>query len=123
MTRNNSQRGLTLIETLVALAIMGLTTAAILVLIGQNTRFMISAEERAYASIAVDNLMVESLALNASIEIGEETGPVSVGGREWSYLRRIEQSGVDGLLVIEIDIRNSDNGQVLASATSLRREP
>ncbi len=119
--RDRQQRGITLVETLVALAIMGLTTAATLSLIGQNTRYIADAEDRAFASIAVDNLMVESLALS-SIELGDETGPVTVGDRTWTFTRRIEESPVDGLLVVEIDIAR-DSGQVVASATSLRREP
>ena len=37
--RRAGQHGITLVETLVALAVMGLVTVAILILIGQNTRF------------------------------------------------------------------------------------
>ena len=116
-----SERGLTLVETLVALAIMGLTAASILTLIGQNTRFIISAEEKTFASVAADNLMVEALAL-ATLDRGEETGDIEINGRRYSFVRRVEDSTAEELAVVEIEVRSADGAQVLASATSLRRE-
>ena len=120
MQSARKQRGITLIETLVALAIMGLTTAAILVLIGQSTRFAAQARERTYASIAADNLMVEALTLSGPVETGVAEGDVSAGDREWRYRKIVTETGVDALFRIDIDVV-SDNGQVLASAQTLRK--
>ena len=121
----NKQRGVTLVETLVALAIMGLVTTSILILIGQNTRFAASAQERTIASIAVDNLMVETLALSGAIETGEETGEVTVGARKWRYRRIVTESGVSNLFRIDIQVfsetAENNTEQVIARATTLRK--
>lgn len=112
------QTGVTLVETLIALAIMGLTAASTIALIGQNTQFMFSAEERLMASIAADNIMVETLSAE-NLEAGEEAGDVTLSGRIFAYTRSIEISPFDGLLIVEIDVVRPPSSQVLASATTL----
>ena len=120
MNKVEKQRGITLIETLVALAIMGLTTAATLVLVGQNTRFAAQANERAYASIAADNLMVEALALTGPIETGVEEGAIVVADRNYNFTKTIVETGVSQLIRIDIEI-SSPSGQALSRAQTLRR--
>lgn len=112
------QQGLTLIETLVALAIMGLTTTAILVLVGQNTRFAAQASDRAYASIAVDNLMVEALAISGPIDDVDVEGAVVVADRQWRYRKTVSETPVAGLVRVDIQVLGAGD-QVLASAQTL----
>jgi len=119
----DAQRGLTLIETLVALVIMAVAASSILVLIGQNTRFLAASQERAYASIAADNVMVETLASTARIEVGVEQGKIIIDNRELRFRRTIIASTVAGLFRVDIEILNADTEQVIASATTLRRAP
>lgn len=120
-TARESQKGVTLVETLVALAIMGLVIGALLVLLGQNTRFASSMRERAMASIAADNLMVEAMVLEEATEIGESEGDVTVGGQTLHYRRAIIETGVDDIVRIEIDILAPISGQRLGHAVSMRR--
>ena len=118
MGRNKKQRGLTLVETLVALAIMGLTTTAILVLVGQNTRFAAQASDRAYASIAADNLMIEALALSGPIDDVAVEGVIEIADREWRYRKTISETPVGNLLHVDIEVLGQGD-QVLASAQTL----
>ncbi len=116
----NSERGVTLVETLVALAIMGLVTVSILVLVGQNTRFIASAQDRTYASIAADNLMVQALADRRPLETGEELGDIEIAGRGWRYRRVVTETGIDGVYRLDIQILDGNEQQVLANATTLK---
>lgn len=114
------QCGVTLVETLVALAVMGFVIAGLLVLVGQNTRFAAAMQERIFASVAADNLMVEAMILNSALELGETDGQISVGDRQWAYRRSIVETGVEGVIRIEIEVLPAGGEQVLAHAASLR---
>ncbi len=122
MSKGFGQRGITLVETLVALAIMGLTTAATLVLVGQNTRFAAQAMERTYASIAVDNLMVEALAQPGPVETGVEEGATIIAEREFNFSKTISDTSVENIVRIEIEV-SSQSGQALSRAQTLRWLP
>ena len=117
--KRKSQQGVTLVETLVALAVMGLVTGSVLALIAQNTRFAAAARDRTYAAVAADNIMVRELALSGPIELGERFGETEVAGRGWAYRVTIVESGVEGMFRIDVDI--FDGEQVIASAVTLRR--
>jgi general secretion pathway protein I len=118
--KRHKQSGVTLVETLVALAVIGFVIAGLLVLVGQNTRFAAAMEERTYASVAADNLMVEAMTLTSALELGETGGEITVGERQWSYRRSIVETGVEDVIRIEIDVLPVGSEQVLAHATSLR---
>lgn len=115
------QRGVTLVETLVALAVMGFVIAGLLALVGQNTRFAAVMEDRTYASIAADNLMVEAMTLKSATEKGDTNGQIMIGERVWSYRRSVTETPVENIVRIDIEITPVGGEQVLASATALRR--
>lgn len=115
------QKGVTLVETLVALAVMGLVTGSILALVAQNTRFAAAARDRTYASIAADNLMVRELASSGPVELGERFGETDLAGRLWPYRITVIDSGVENIFRVDVDILDDSGEQVLASAVTLRR--
>ncbi|MEZ5893090.1 MAG: type II secretion system minor pseudopilin GspI [Parvularculaceae bacterium] len=116
-----SQHGFTLIETLVALAVMGFIVTALLTLIAQNTRFALSMRDKEAASIAADNLMVEAMVLRAALETGDSGGDVEVGGRTFSWTRSIIETGVENVLRIDISVFDPQTEQMLAHTVSMRR--
>ncbi len=120
MSNRGKQRGVTLVETLVALAVMGLIIGALLVLIGQNSRFAASMRDKTMAQIAADNLMVEAMVLSSALETGETEGEIEVGEQPLRFKRIIGETGVENVLRIDITI-SAENGQTLARATSMRR--
>lgn len=120
MSRRSKQRGVTLVETLVALAVMGLIIGALLVLVGQNSRFAAAMRDKTMAQIAADNLMVEAMVLTSALEAGETEGEVNVGGAVMRYTRTVADAGVGDVLRIDIQVA-AENGQTLARAVSMRR--
>lgn len=117
----NSQRGVTLVETLVALAVMGFVVGAQLVMIGQNTRFSTAMRDKTMAQIAVDNLMVEALLHSAALQTGETQGDIDVDGATMRYRRLIVETGVNDVLRIDIIVSDLENDQALAQAVAMRR--
>ena len=117
----HKQQGVTLVETLVALAVMGLVIGSVLAMVAQNTRFAGAARERTHAAIAADNIMVREMVLSGPIEIGERFGDTDLAGRSWPYRITVIESGVENIFRVDVDILDPSGEQVLASAVTLRR--
>src|SRR5262245_7652426 len=120
--RAREQAGLTLVEVLVALAILGLVTASIIGLITQNTRLLSSTEDRLVAGILVDNEMTEFLARAQPLELGDKTREAELGGRAWLVESHVIDAGVKGVVRIEISVRDAQRKQVAATATTLKMQ-
>ncbi|MEO1137408.1 MAG: type II secretion system minor pseudopilin GspI [Pseudomonadota bacterium] len=123
MKAHKPQRGVTLVETLVALAVMGFVVSSLLVMISQNTRFSAAMRDKTHAQIAADNLMVEALILNEALEISETEGEIEISGAPMAYRRVVAETGVGGVLRIDITVTAPDKAQTLAQAVSMRRRP
>ena len=121
MRGRSGERGLTLVETLVALAILGAVAAAVLALISQNARFAAAAEDRVLAGMLVDNLMTEDLARLSPLERGESERNADFGERRWKIRKNIVDTGA-GLIRIEIKVLDPVGRQVQASAVTLKAE-
>lgn len=109
----------TLIEVLVALAVLGAIASSAIALIGQNTRYIASAEDRMLASIIADNAMVEALSLGV-IELGETQTPIDFAGGRWSATRIVADSGAAGLVQVEIAVTRAGGAQTLSRVMTLR---
>ena len=111
---------MTLIEVMVALAILGLVATGVLALVGQNSRFVVSAQDRMLASILADNIMVERLSTQQILEGGDESEEREFAGQIWSANETITAIEGAGMLRIDIEIRRSGSDQILASASTLK---
>lgn len=120
INQRQKARGMTLIEVMVALVILALVATSILSMIGQNARFIASAEDRLMASILADNILVERLATLAPLEEGEENYDLEFGGREWACREIVTEVPGVGLLRIDLSVSAKSTEQVLATVTTLK---
>lgn len=120
--RARDQRGLTLVETLIALAIMASVVTAIAALVGQTAQQYSRTEDIVLASVLADNLLIEELARPDAPSEGEDEGVVEFAGREWAFVRRVGAANRE-LVQVTIDVRRTDSVSVLATATTLRGPP
>ena len=118
--KRKSQRGMTLIEVLVAFAILAGVVVSVLALISQNTRFILSAEERLLASIAADNLLTMDLAASTPPGGGAAEGEIIVGSRTFLYSREAFEIG-ENAIQIEYAVRLPEHSQTLARSAALKR--
>ena len=79
------ERGFTLLEMLVALAIFSLAGLAIVRLQAVSARTAYDLRERTMAQIVARNIMVERLTDPQAPAFGSETGKVTNLGREWQW--------------------------------------
>jgi general secretion pathway protein I len=116
------ERGMTLVEVLVALAVLGVVAGAILALIGQNTRFIADAEEQALAGALADNLMIEALGRTTPLERGASEADHVFGRRAFRATTTIAETGSERLIRIDIAIAAAGSSQTLVRATTIKAE-
>lgn len=114
------QSGMTLIEVLVAFAILSGIALSVLTLVGQNAQYMLTAEEKLLASIAADNLLTNDLARLETPSAGESEGAVSVAERSFAFKRTVVEIGANAVL-IDYELSREGSAQTLARASALKR--
>lgn len=117
--RARDQRGLTLVETLVAMAILAAVAISAFALLSQGANFAANERDRLAASIVADNLMVEELLRAAAPNLGEQSGEIEFAGRafEWST---VVSDGGDELRRILLTVRLKGSPQTLARVESVK---
>jgi type II secretion system protein I len=116
---NKRQRGLTLVETLVALVILTMVAVAAFALLGQSASFAASERDRVIAGIAADNILITELARSGIPEVGETEEVFVLDGRNWAYKEIVREVG-DRALLITVSVRSEDSEQILATVASVR---
>lgn len=114
------QQGLTLIEVLVALAVLSSIVGSILVLMGQHARQAAAIEDRALARIAAENAMTAYVAAKRSGQPADISGETEIAGRSFLYEIDRGPAPLEGFEMVETEVRLGREGQVLAVLTTMR---
>ncbi|MEM9809647.1 MAG: type II secretion system minor pseudopilin GspI [Pseudomonadota bacterium] len=123
MPISKNQRGLTLIEVLVALAVLSLVAGSLLILMGQQVRQATIIEERMLARIVAENALSSYIAAR---QIGADTDPQGeedIDGRVFSFRIRRQDAPIEEYETVVVEVRLSRDGQVIASLETLQRAP
>jgi general secretion pathway protein I len=121
MSRNAD--GFTLLEMLVALAVLSLAVLALVNLAGENSRTGVVIEERVFAGVIADNRAVEALTSRVPPALGETEGTEKAAERVWRWTRRVTATPEPGVLRVDVAVMGSASDQVLGALTVFRGAP
>ena len=99
-----AERGFTLLEMLVALAVFSLAALALVRLQGVTLRTAADLDSKALGQIVARNLMVEVQTDPLPPSIGEADGDVTNGGRRWHWSRVVKPTDDRRLLQVDLTV-------------------
>ena len=100
-------RGFTLIEVLVALAIVALGMAGVLAALTSAADSTARLRDKSLGEwIALNQISTVRLTLSAPKE-GKSEEDIDYAGRKWHWRQRVEKTDVPGLLRITVDVRQA----------------
>ena len=111
------QAGLTLIEVLVAIAVLAGAVGAVMVLMATQARGAAALGDKAVARIVAENAMV-------AVVIGEETGRspsglTEIARREFAWSAARGPAPLPGMEILTVSVRLDDGTQELAGLSTL----
>lgn len=121
--RTRASEGFTLIEVLVALAIVALSLSAILASVSQQIRAAAAIQERSYANWVAQNKLTELRLTNELPEVGETDDEARFGEIDWALSTNISETGVENLLRVDVAVSYADSGALVRTVTGFIGEP
>lgn len=103
--RPECARGFTLLEVLVALAVLALAMAALVRTASQEARSLADERERTLAQWVAANAIAETRLSTPLPSSGQRSGEVEMGGRRWRWDLTISLATDDGIRRLDVAVR------------------
>lgn len=104
-------RGFTLIEVVVALAIVAIGMLAVFKTIGDTASNVAYLRDRSFASWIADNRITEMRLSGEMPSVDETEGDVEFAGRRWFWTTKVSQTQVEGLRRIDVSVRREEDAE------------
>jgi general secretion pathway protein I len=116
-------RGFTLVEVLVALAVLAIALTAVYRGFGQDVDLSAALRDRTLALWIAQNRLALHQAERAWPEMDTTEGEAELGGRRWRWRERVSASPEAELRRLEIEILPGTGDEVLARLVGFLRRP
>ena len=120
-----NSRGFTLLEILIALAVLALAMGAVIKSTSDYTGSHAYLHTRTMATWVARNVMIEFRVGSEWPAVGERKGTSDMGRQEWRWLARISQTDEADLrrLDVEVMLVDSDSDTPLTTLSGFLRRP
>ncbi|HEX6929957.1 MAG TPA: type II secretion system minor pseudopilin GspI [Gammaproteobacteria bacterium] len=115
-----TQRGFTLMEILVALAVVGIGLAALLGASGRATREAADLRDRTYAGWVAQNVLAEIRVSPETLSTGTRDGDEMLGGERWTWTAEISEAAIPALRHIIIRVGKEDTEGSIVTMSAFR---
>jgi len=116
-------RAFTLVEVMVALAIIALSLTAVSAKMGRMIDTSNSMRERTYASWIAQNKITELRLANVLPEVSATSGEVEYASTTWRWRAVISESGIENLFRVDVEVSYDDDDYVIRTVTGFIGEP
>ena len=115
--------GFTLLEVMVALAIVALSLTAVAASMNQMIGSATTMQERTYASWIAQNRIAEMRLANVMPEVSTTSGEVEFGNTRWVWRAVVSETGIANFRRIDVSVSNEDDDYVIRTVTGFIGEP
>lgn len=113
----------TLVEVMVALAIIALSLTAVAAKMGRMIDTSNAMRERTYASWIAQNKITELRLANVIPEVTATSGEVEYANNTWDWRAVVSESGIENLYRVDVSISYAGNDNVIRTVTGFIGEP
>jgi len=116
-------KGFTLVEVMVALAIVAFSLTAIAASMNQMIDAANSMRERTYASWIAQNKITELRMANTQPETSTTSGEVTYANSDWEWRAVVAETGVENFYRIDVSVSHAGSEYVVRTVTGFVGEP
>ncbi|WP_299810868.1 type II secretion system minor pseudopilin GspI [uncultured Shewanella sp.] len=119
MSRWTKQKGMTLLEVIVALAVFSIAAVSITKSLGEQIANMPILEERTMAQWVAHNQMVDARLDPKFPEIGRKDGQTELANKDWYWRKEVIKTTDDNFRMIRISVSDDERfARVIAEVSS-----
>ena len=103
------ERGFTLLEILIALAVLAIAMGALIRAASDYTGSHVHLQTRTMATWVARNVLVEFQVAGEWPSVGEQNGTMEMGDAEWRWVARISQTEEAELRRLDVEVLPADS--------------
>ena len=116
-------RAFTLVEVMVALAIIALSLTAVAAKMSRMIDTSNSMRERTFASWIAQNKITEMRIAGVIPEVGESSGDVDYANTSWDWTANVSETGVENLMKVDVAVSYAGSDATVFKVTGFIGEP